>query len=63
MQSKTYRLASGGLFTIVALLHLVRAISQWQLTLANWDIPLWISWVAVIITGYLAYSAFSLRSN
>ena len=60
MQSKTYRLASGSLFTIVAIAHLVRSIYQWQLMLSGWEIPLWVSWTAVILTGYLAYNAFTL---
>ncbi|MFZ1075671.1 MAG: hypothetical protein WAN50_04835 [Minisyncoccia bacterium] len=45
-------------FLIVALLHLVRIAFGWNLILGEVSIPLWLSWLGVIIPGYLSYSSF-----
>lgn len=45
-------------FLIVALLHLVRIAFGWNLILGETTIPLWLSWLGVIIPGYLSYSSF-----
>lgn len=49
---------TGVIFLIVALAHLARLTFGWSLILGNFEVPLWLSWVGVIITGYLSYSSF-----
>ena len=44
---------------IVAIAHAVRAIAGWELIIEGTTIPLWMSWVAVVLTGYLAIRGFS----
>lgn len=48
----------GLIFLIVALLHLLRIAFGWDLILGNVAIPLWLSWLGVVIPGYLSYSSF-----
>lgn len=45
-------------FLAVAFLHLVRLAFGWTLILGSVDVPLWISWLGVIIPGYLSYASF-----
>lgn len=48
----------GAAFLIVALLHLARIAFDWDLILGAVSVPLWISWLGVVIPGYLSYSSF-----
>ena len=59
MNKKTYYISSSILFMIVAIAHAVRAIAGWELIIEGTTIPLWMSWVAVVLTGYLAIRGFS----
>lgn len=43
------------IFSIVLIIHLLRAVLDWQLVLFNWNVPVWASWLAVIILGGLVY--------
>ena len=49
---------AGIVFFIVALGHLVRLAFDWNLILGGFDVPQWVSWLGVLITGYLSYSCF-----
>ena len=60
MQSKTFFLTSGVLFTVIALLHLLRLLSGWEAVIAGWAVPLWASAVAAIVSAYLAYEGVRL---
>jgi len=60
MNYKRYCLASGTLFSLVALAHLVRALNAWPLQVGGFAIPMWISWAAIVVTGTLALFAFRI---
>jgi len=57
MNHKHYMVVSKLFFTIVAFMHLLRAILGWELIIGNYMVPVWISWVVFIIAGVLALSA------
>ncbi|MBI3619075.1 hypothetical protein HY213_03530 [Candidatus Peregrinibacteria bacterium] len=63
MKQQTYTIVSGLLFALIAIIHLLRALSGWGATLNGWSAPMWMSWVAVIITGVLAVNAFLLAGR
>jgi hypothetical protein len=48
----------GFVFLIVALLHLLRLAFGWSLILGTASVPLWVSWLGVIIPAYLSYASF-----
>lgn len=60
MNQKTYLQVTGLLFTVAALVHLLRAVLGWEASIAGWMVPGWLSWIAVVVAGYLAYSAYNL---
>ena len=45
---------AGTVFVLVAVLHLLRIGFNLPLSLGTWQIPLWLSWLAVVLTGFLA---------
>lgn len=60
MSNKSFSTVVGVVFSLIGLLHLVRAVYGWEALIGGWAAPLWASWVAVVVALYLAYSAFSL---
>lgn len=63
MNKKMYFLISGLVFAIVAIVHLLRIIYQFQIVIATWSVPMSVSWVVVIIPGLLSYYAFLLMNE
>jgi len=62
MKKRDYIRYSGLLFLVVVALHLLRIFLGWDAVMGGWDVPLWVSWVAVVVVGYLAYSAYKLKN-
>jgi hypothetical protein len=58
MTPSNYSRLAAVIFTIVAVLQLIRAISGWELTIATTAIPLWASWVAAVVAGTLAWVGY-----
>ncbi len=58
---KTYLKVSSGIFALIALLHLARVLFGWNAVIGGWAVPMWLSWVALIVAGYLAYSGYTLQ--
>ena len=53
-----YVLVTGVLFGVIAVLQAVRALNQWPVHVAGIDVPVWASWVAMIVAGGLCAWAF-----
>lgn len=51
------------IFLIIAVLHLMRVVLGWYAEIGGWTVPFWLSWVAVIIAGFLAYVGFKLANK
>ena len=54
MNKKTTLTISSGIFTLVAIAHLVRYFLGWEMSINNCTIPQWTSLVAAIISGIIA---------
>ena len=61
MSTKSYVSVVGTIFLIIAVMHLWRAFSGWEMTVGGWSAPVWASWVGFIIAGYLAYQGLKKR--
>jgi hypothetical protein len=55
---KNYYRITAVIFAVIALLHALRAVYGWEAVLGGVVIPVWVSWVAVVIAGYLAVRGF-----
>lgn len=60
MSSKMYYRVSGTVFAIVSLAHLARVVLGWNIVVGVYSIPAWLSLAAVVVAGFLSYSAFKL---
>ncbi len=56
-------LTTGVIFSLVAVLHALRLLLGWDAVIGSWEVPRWLSWLALILAGYLAYSAFTMRKG
>jgi phosphoglycerol transferase MdoB-like AlkP superfamily enzyme len=60
MSRRAYLRVSAAIVSLVALLHLARVVFGWSAVIGGWSVPMWLSWVALIVAGALAYFGFSL---
>jgi hypothetical protein len=58
MGSSGYRSVSGAVFGLIALLQGIRAVMQVPVQVGTTTIPVWVSWVAVMVAGALCVWAF-----
>jgi hypothetical protein len=60
MSQRTFSLVAGVVFGLVALAHVLRILLGWSIVIQDLSVPMWASWIAVIVMGYLAYEGFRL---
>lgn len=60
MTSQNFSRIAGGLFLVIALLHLLRLVLKWQAEIGGWNVPMWLSVAALIVAGYLGYQGLKL---
>jgi hypothetical protein len=59
-----YTLLAGAIFLLVAVAHALRLVFKWVVIVAGWQVPMWVSAVALVIAASLAYEGFrSSRSR
>lgn len=63
MKEKTYLSTVSVIFSIIFVLHLLRLFLGWSAMIGEWDVPIWLSWVAIIVAGYLAYTGFKFSKK
>ena len=63
MDQKTFVLLAGVVFAIVALAHLLRIFMGWPIVIDTWTVPMWLSWIALVIAGGLGFFGLSLVSR
>jgi hypothetical protein len=60
MNLKTFTLLASVIFAMVAIAHLLRVFMGWPIVIDNWTVPMWLSWIALVVAGGLSYFGFSL---
>jgi hypothetical protein len=64
MSSRSYILISAVIFSLVALAHLVRAVLGWGLVINGWQVPMWPSWLAlVVLAGLIVWALGLMRQS
>jgi hypothetical protein len=63
MTQRSFFLITSILFLLIALLHAIRLLQGWQVTIGGTVVPLWVSWIGLAISGFLAYEGFLLASS
>ena len=55
MTEKYFSTLAAAIFAVVAVLHLVRILMGWSIVIDGWTVPMWVSWLGLIIAGALSY--------
>ena len=63
MSQRTYFAVCGAIFFVVAGAHLTRLITGWDVSIAGWVAPRWVSVPGLIIPGMLSAWGFALASR
>ena len=63
MNQKTFVTVSGSIFGVIAVMHLARIVQGWPAQIGTFEVPMWLSWVAMAVAGFLAVSAFRLKGR
>jgi hypothetical protein len=65
MNPKSYFFLTAILFSIICLLQLSRIAFGWEVVIGGWSVPMWVSWLAVVVTAALTFFgfAYSKRTN
>jgi hypothetical protein len=58
VKERTYLFVAGAIFAIVAVAHFARLFFGVDLSIAGWVAPLSISWIALAVSTFLAYTSF-----
>ena len=61
--SNRYAVVSGALFGVVAVGQAVRALYEWPVQVGTVAIPVWASWIAMVVAGSLCTWAFRSRGK
>jgi len=61
MSQRSFLLVSAIVFTLVFLLHVLRLVYGWSAMIGGWTVPIWVSWIGVVVSGFLALEGFRLR--
>lgn len=61
--SNKYIVVSGAVFGVIAVLQALRALNQWPMQLGTIGIPVWASWLAMVVAGSLCVWAFQSRGR
>src|SRR2546428_3796388 len=61
MKQAAFILVTSSIFALIALLHALRLIYGWNVTIGEWTVPVWVSAVGLLIAGYLAFQGLLLK--
>jgi hypothetical protein len=63
MKLRPFLTISAIFFGAVAIIHAIRAAFGVPIVVGSVEVPMWPSWTALVLTGYLSFAAFRLLSD
>jgi len=60
VNQRAFSMVAGVLFVLVAVIHALRIANGALVIVENVSIPMWVSWIPIVIAGYLAYEGIRL---
>lgn len=60
MSQKTFSLIATVIFLVVGLMHALRLFLGWHIELNGWSVPMWVSWIGLVVGLYLASEGIGL---
>jgi hypothetical protein len=55
MAEKAFATIAAVIFGLVTLLHLLRLVMGWSVVIDSWTVPMWVSWIGLVVAGSLSY--------
>jgi hypothetical protein len=63
LKERMYLTVAGVIFTIVAVVHIVHILYQGDVIIFGWYVPVFLSWLGVAVSAYLAYASFHFATR
>lgn len=63
IDKKTYFLTTAIIFLIITVLHILRLVLGWNAVIGEWEVPFWLSWIALVLAGYLSYTGLKFSGK
>lgn len=63
MNPRSFLNLTGAIFSVISILHGLRALFSWKAVIGSWTVPVWLSWAAFALAGYLSFTAFQLKKR
>ncbi len=60
MSNRLYLVVTAAIFLLIAIAHLVRIMDGTPIQAGGYDVPMYVSWIGLIVPGFLAGSAIRL---
>ncbi len=57
---KSYLRITGALFGLIVALHVMRLVQGSPAQVGSWSVPMWVSWVGIVVAGALCIWAVRL---
>ena len=55
MRSRPFTWIAAAIFALMAVVHAVRLYTHFHIVLGTHDIPMWASWVGLVVTAFLSW--------
>ena len=63
MTNKLFYTLTAVIFSAVAIMHILRLVYGWEALIGGFMVPMWVSYIGIIIGGFLAYTAIKIGSK
>jgi hypothetical protein len=63
MNHSCYSFLAGLIFLLVAVMHGLRLVLHWHVAVQAWAVPSWVSWIALFVSAFLAYTGLRLSAR
>ncbi len=60
MKQKNFNLVAGIIIFLAGTLHFARAVLGWEFSVNSWDVPMFASWIAIIVGWYVGLNGLRL---
>ena len=60
MSQRTFTIIASVIFGVIALLHVLRIFLGWPAVIGGWTVPMWLSWIGLVVAGGLSYFGINL---
>jgi len=63
MPKRNYLSVVSFIFLVIAVLHVLRLLGSWEAVIGGTVIPIWVSWLAVLLAAFLAWQGFKMAKS